>query len=462
MAHYDLLVLGGGSAGYAAANTAARGGAKVALLDGAEPLGGLCILRGCMPSKTLLHVAEVRHAATQARELGLDIPTVRNDMPAVAARKRRIIGEFASYRRKGLESGRFELIREHGRFTGPKSIACAQSGRELSAEHILVATGSRVAWPAIPGLREAKPWTSDDVLELEALPSACIVLGGGVVACELAQYLHRMGVQVTQIQRSPRLLSGENSSAAEALEKALRAEGMSLHVGTDLHEVSRVGDTFSARFSLTASRQELTVTAPALLNALGRQPNTGELALPVAGVETTRGGRIVADPLLRTSARGIYAAGDVTGPEEIVHVAILQGEIVAAQVLGKEPTPINYDHLTRIVFTDPAVARVGPTEAELAARGVDFLAAEFPFDDHGKSITMNALHGHVKLWATPTTGQLLAAECVGSQGGELIHSMAVAISLGATAQDLLRTHWYHPTLAEIWTYPLEEIADDVG
>ncbi|HTB64221.1 MAG TPA: FAD-dependent oxidoreductase, partial [Opitutales bacterium] len=186
--HFDFIVIGGGSAGYAAARTARDAGARVAVVDGAAELGGLCILRGCMPSKTLIYSAEVLHLAQQGALFGLKIPSAKADMAAIQARKRRIIADFADYRVQQLESGKFDLFRQRARFTGPREITLAD-GSVLTGSHFLVSTGSIISRPSLPGLDKVKALTSDEVLDLERLPESVIVLGGGVVACELAQFL---------------------------------------------------------------------------------------------------------------------------------------------------------------------------------------------------------------------------------------------------------------------------------
>jgi pyruvate/2-oxoglutarate dehydrogenase complex dihydrolipoamide dehydrogenase (E3) component len=163
----------------------------------------------------------------------------------------------------------------------------------------------------------------------------------------------------------------------------------------------------------------------------------------------------------RTSNPRIYAAGDVAGPHEIVHLAVMQGEVAAQHAAGRNPAPVNFDNMTGVVFTDPQVAAAGISLEEAKGRGIRTVVADYPFDDHGKSILMEAKYGYVKAWADRATGKVIGAECVGKDAGELIHAMAVAITLGATPADLLKVHWYHPTLSEIWSYPLEDLADEL-
>jgi len=454
--HFDFLAIGGGSAGFNAARAACRHSDRVAIVDGASALGGLCILRGCMPSKTLLHVADVLHQARQSAQLGLRIPEAAADMPAVLARKRRIIGEFADFRRQQLEAGPFTLLRSHARFIGPNELTL-NDGTHLTADRILIGTGSQVAWPAIPGLRESKPWTSDEVLELDFVPESVIVLGGGVVACELAQYLARIGARVIQIQRARQLLKTAGPQASAAVARALRADGVDLFTDTQLRRVSFDGSHFEALFEHQG--RETLVRARHCLNALGRTPNTSALGLDAAGIETFPGGRIRTDSFQRTTNPAVYAAGDCAGPHEIVHVAIQQAEVAVRHAFGLPAQPVDNDNTLSVVFTDPQLASVGLSRAHLAAAGRAFVEASYPFDDHGKSILMEAKIGQVEVWAAPGSGRLLGAEIVGPDAGELIHIFSVALAANLTASDLLRAPWYHPTLAEILTYPLEELVE---
>ncbi|MEM8549541.1 MAG: FAD-dependent oxidoreductase [Verrucomicrobiota bacterium] len=454
--HFDFIVIGGGSAGYAAARTARETRERVAIVDGSETLGGLCILRGCMPSKTLIYSAEVLHLAKLADKFGLDIPQASVDMAKLHQRKLSTIGEFADYRQEQLLSERFTLFRSHARFTGPKEITLTD-GTILTADAFLISTGSSVAWPNVPGLKEAQPWTSDDILELDTLPESVIVLGGGVVASELAQFLNRVGAKVTQIQRSPNILKEASTEAAQVVETVFREEGINLITDTALKRIEKIDTGYRVVFDHQGL--ETVREAQHLFNALGRRPNTSELGLDVAGVELKPSGHIVTHDWQQTTNPAVYAAGDVAGPHEIVHVAIMQGEVAARHATGREVEPVNYDSLISVVFTDPQIGYAGLPEKELQARGIDYATAEYPFDDHGKSILMEAKHGYVKVHAEKGTGRLLGAEVVGKDGSELIHSLGVGVALGATAEHLLKTHWYHPTLSEIWSYPLEDVLE---
>jgi pyruvate/2-oxoglutarate dehydrogenase complex dihydrolipoamide dehydrogenase (E3) component len=454
--HYDFIIVGGGSAGYAGARGARETLPRVAVVDGASELGGLCILRGCMPSKTLLYAAEVLHLARQGALFGLDIPSARADLGALQARKRRLIAEFAQDRVAQLESGRFDLFRQRARFTGPREITLAD-GRVLTAGRFLIATGSVISRPPVPGLESVQALTSDDVLMLDRAPESVLVLGGGVVACELAQFLQRVGSRVTLIQRSPQLLKEYSPEAAAVVAQALRDDGMEILTGTQLEKIEPLAGG-GARVIFSQNGARVVREAAALFNALGRRPATHDLGLEAAGIAPAPSGHIPTDEFQRTRNPAIYAAGDCAGPHEIVHVAVLQGETAARHAGGRPTAPVNYDHLVKIVFTDPQIAVAGRSEKELRERSVPYVTASHPFGDHGKAMLMEARRGYVKIFARRPDGLILGAECAGHDAAELIHALAVALPLSATVHDLLRAHWYHPTLSEIWTYPLEDCA----
>ena len=451
---YDVVVIGGGSAGYAAARVAADSGAQVAIVD-KGPLGGLCILRGCMPSKTLLRSSDLISLMKRAREFGLNARDISPDMAAVNDRKRALVDEFAEYRIGQLNSPRFKLIPGRARFVSPHSL---RVGTEtISGRRFVIAVGSAVSRIPVPGLEETGYLTSDDVLELRELPGSVIVLGGGAVAAELGQFLCRMGVRTTLIQRNSQLLSGFDSDMALPVETRLREEGMQVYTDTRLQRVSRTGDRATVRF--LQGNESRTVTADAVFNALGRTPDLAGLALERAGVEVSDGS-ITANDRMQTSEEHIFAAGDCVGPYEIVHIAVLQGEVAGHNASGGKPgKTIDYRLRTSVVFTDPQVASVGPTERECREQRIAYHSAEYPFGDHGKSMVMGETHGAVKILCHPKSGELIAGHITGPDASELIHELAAVIYFRGTVFDLLRIPHYHPTLAEIITYPAEELAE---
>ena len=280
----------------------------------------------------------------------------------------------------------------------------------------MVATGSTIAVPEIPGLVDVPFWTSDHILDLDFLPSRILVLGGGIVACELAQFLRRSGSEVVMIQRSPKLLKEASIEASTVVEEQLRREGIEIYTETKIQQISHAKDAFSVVFEQAG--ETITLEAPHLLNALGRKPATDGLGLAQAGVELNAKGQITCNDMQQTSNPRVYACGDVSGPHEIVHVAILQAEMAGRHATGRPSEPVSYDTLLGVMFTDPQIGQVGLSEAELTERGIDYIAADYPFDDHGKSILMKAKAGYVKIMASRETGQVLGAECVGKDAGD--------------------------------------------
>jgi len=456
---YDLAVIGGGSGGYAAARTAVAEGLKTVVIEGGDEVGGLCILRGCMPTKALLYASEVAHLARQASTWGVEIPEVRIDLAKAMARKDEMIREFADYRREQLTDGRFQFIRDTASFEDAHTLRLA-GGDRLTARHFIISTGSRISPSPIPDLDAVDCLTSDAALKLTQLPESIIVLGGGPIALEFAQFFARFGVKTTVIQRSPQLLKTFDADAAQALTEALEHEGIRVLAGTRLLSASRTNAGKTVRFAHEG--REIEISAEEIFNGLGRSPNTGTLNLEGIGVELESSGHIKTSPEMRTTAPHIYAAGDCAGPHEVVHIAIQQGEIAAHNIARPDrPKTIDYRVISSIVFTDPQAAQVGLTEREATSRGIPFLADSYPFDDHGKSLIMEARHGFVKLIAHKETGEILGGACVGPMGGDLLHEIIVAMQARMTVRQLAETPHYHPTLAEIWTYPAEELADRI-
>jgi pyruvate/2-oxoglutarate dehydrogenase complex dihydrolipoamide dehydrogenase (E3) component len=455
---FDLAVIGGGSAGYAAARTGCDAGLRVAVLEGGAEVGGLCILRGCMPTKALLYASEVLHLCRQAGTWGIRNEDTGFNFARVMARKDALIKEFADYRQQQLTDKRFEFIRAQARFTDPHTLALS-TGRTLTAKSFVIATGSVVSPAPLEELNETGFITSDDALALKRLPRSLIVLGGGLVAVELAQFFARFGVKVTLVQRSEHLLKEFDTDAAEEVEKVFRREGIDLFTKTQLVGAKRRGDLKEVSFR--HGGEVVRVAAEEILFALGRVPETAALGLEAAGVKTEDGG-IVTNDKMQTSVPHVFAAGDCTGPHEIVHIAIQQGEIAAHNIAHPfTARRIDYRLLVSVVFTEPQVARVGLTEKEAAARNLICLCAKYPFNDHGKSLIMEAKDGFVKLLANPATGEIVGGACVGPVGGELIHEIVAAMHKRMTVQELAAMPHYHPTLAEIWTYPAEELAGQI-
>lgn len=455
---HDVIVIGGGSAGYAAARTARDAGADVAIVD-QGPLGGLCILRGCMPTKAILRSAEVAALLRRAKEFGLSPVSVQADLSAIVDRKDRLVREFADYRIEQLRDPRLTLYQSPAVFRSPHEMTAGDI--VLSAGSFILATGSRPSEVPVPGLAQAGYFTSDTILDLRTQPGSLIVLGGGAVALELGQFFARLGTRVTILQRGRTLLSEMDEDVGRALEAALIDEGIEVVTGAQLLCVTH--DAAGRTVWVMKDGRERSYVGGEILQALGRQPNIEGLRLDLAEV-TVDGGRIVVDGAMRTSQAHIYAVGDVNDVTPIVHLAIQQGEMAAYNATHPGRPVKEFDHRldAEVVFTDPQVAVVGLNEAVCRSRGIPYLTASYPFADHGKALCLGTTQGFVKLLCVPQTGELLGAQIVGPEAGELIHELIAVMYYHGTAADLLRMPHYHPTLAEIVTYPAESIVERLG
>ncbi|MDB6154684.1 MAG: putative Dihydrolipoyl dehydrogenase, component of pyruvate and 2-oxoglutarate dehydrogenase [Chthoniobacteraceae bacterium] len=461
---YDFVVIGGGSAGYAGAATAAQLGLRTVVIESGEEVGGLCILRGCMPSKALLESARRAESIRRAGEFGLMAEYYGPDGPMIQARKRVLVTEFAEHRRGQLQSGRFDFVRGKARFTDSHSleVTLMEGGtRRITGRAFLVATGSEVNHVIVPGLDETGSWDSDEVLNSAHIPKSVIVLGGGAIALEFASFYAGIGSAVTVLQRGPHLLKEVDVDVSEALREGLEKHGIRVFCKTALVGVERHGAVKRVTFYKDGERQ--TAEAEEIIYALGRRPMTEGFGLEEAGVKL-KDCAIEVNERQQSSHEHIFAAGDVCGPFEVVHIAIQQGEMAArnaARLLGLRADAwemMDYKQNLFVVFTHPEVAVTGLTEHEAAARGVDIVTASYPFADHGKSLVRGETDGFVKLLCARDSRQILGAAVIGPAASELIHEVAVALHFGAKAGDLARVPHYHPTLSEIWLYPAEELA----
>ncbi|MGE3151439.1 MAG: NAD(P)/FAD-dependent oxidoreductase [Nitrospiraceae bacterium] len=450
---HDVIVIGGGSAGYAAARTARDAGATVGIVDHG-PLGGLCILRGCMPSKAILRSAEIAALMRRAKEFGLEPVPVRADLSAIVDRKNRLVQEFAKDRIEALKDRRFMLYQERAMFTSPHEVRAG--GHVLTARSFIIATGSMSCDVLIPGLEESGYETSDSILDLREQPASLVILGGGAVATEFGQFFARIGTRVTILQRGEHLLSDFDSEVGRTVETAFRHEGIEVHLGCEVTRVTRQGGASLIEFEQAGRVRS--VTGERILQALGRKANIAGLNLEAAGV-AVREGRLVLDEEMRTSQPHIFAVGDVNDLNPIVHIAIQQGEIAGYNATHPTAVPKRVDNRLNsdVIFTDPQVAAVGLSETACRRSGISYLVASHPFADHGKALCSGQTQGFVKLLCQPRSGQVLGAQIVGPEAGELVHELAAVMYYRGTVHDLLRIPHYHPTLAEIVTYPAEEL-----
>jgi pyruvate/2-oxoglutarate dehydrogenase complex dihydrolipoamide dehydrogenase (E3) component len=464
---FDVVIVGGGSAGYAAARTASGLGASVALIEGGEKVGGLCILRGCMPSKALLESAHRWHAIERAGEFGLVAKAIEVEMPEIQARKQKLIGGFADYRREQLDTGKFTFLRGRASFLdGHALLLEGKDGADLiTASTFIVATGSVIQRVPVPGLWETGCWTSDTALETKTIPKRLAVLGGGIIAVELGQFFARVGSKTTVLQRSDRLVRLYDPDVSAELERALGAEGMDVVTGVKILEVSASGGEKKIVYQRGEKKAELVVDE--ILYAMGRVPALEGLKVENAGVEIVKG-RLKTDDTMATSVPHVFGAGDVVGIHEVVHIAIQQGECAARNAVrlvrggSGDVERIDYRLKASVTFTDPEIGAVGLNESEAKEAGIDFLTAQYPFRDHGKAMIGGYEFGFVKILAEKTRGEIIGATIIGPHASDMIHELIAVMYYHGTVQQLAAIPHYHPTLGEIVTYPAEELAEKLA
>jgi pyruvate/2-oxoglutarate dehydrogenase complex dihydrolipoamide dehydrogenase (E3) component len=466
MDSYDFVVIGGGSAGFFAAETAARLGVKSVCIEGGEELGGLCILRGCMPSKTLIESANRFLSFRRAEEFGLSAGHLAFNAEAIISRKRKLIGEFAGYRAQQLTAGDFELKRGQAAFLDPFHVKVRLrdgAEQEIEGKTFLISTGSVLNTVELPGLEKAGYLHSDLALDAENIPRSLTILGGGAIALEFAHFYNALGTSVTILQRSKQVIKEVDHDLATALVDAFERRGINVICGTKIKaaELTKTGKRI--RYEKDGAEQIL--DSEEIFYALGRKPDIESVALQKAGIKTGENGSVAVNRKMQTSQPHIFAAGDVTALHEIVHIAIYQGEIAARNahklLNGKSLEPIDYRLRLFAMFTEPQLAVVGISERQAEKQGLAVRVARYPFDDHGKSMIRGETEGFVKLVADAGNGEILGGAVVGPEASELIHEIVVAMYFRATAKVLSKIPHYHPTLSEIWTYPAEELAGDV-
>jgi len=431
--HYDLLILGGGSAGFAAAIKAADLGARVAMVEGGT-LGGTCVNVGCIPSKTLLRAAAAQHGRVAHGFRGIATTDGAPDWPTVRAEKDALVAELrrSKYWNVLRAYPAITLFEERATFRSPREVRLA-SGRALTAGKIVVATGAS-AWAApIPGLGAAGYLDSTGAMALERLPESLLVIGASAVGLELGQLFARLGVPVTVLEAEPRVVPAEDSDIGAALGDYLRSEGLELHTDVRIDRVDRDGAGYAVAFH--ASRETRTARAAQLLVATGRRANTAGLALDRLGVRLGPKGEIVVNELLQTTQPDIYAAGDVIGEPMFVYVAAYAGALAAENALTGQAR--RYD-----------VASVGLTELEARARGIEPLAAKVPLEHVARARAARDTRGFIKLVADARTKRLIGAHLLAAEAGEIVTEAALAIKLGLTIDDLAATFHPYLTLSE--------------
>jgi len=448
MPDYDVIVLGGGSAGTAAGRAAAMAGARTAVVNDGE-LGGLCILRGCMPTKAMLASAHVLHEAkrTEAFGVGLEGRVVPH-FDRIMARKDRLVERFKRAKIAGIEAQDYELLQGRASFEPGGGVAV--NGRVLTARRYVIATGSAPQAPPVHGLEDAPYLTSDDVMKLDTAPASLVVYGAGPIGLELAQFFARIGTEVLLVARLPLLHHFDLDCGAE-LARVLSSEPrLELAVPSTLVEVQRQGAGVRVRVESQGETRDH--RADALLIATGRRAALDGLGLEHIGL-TADGGRLRHDAAMRTDNPDIFAAGDATGAFQILHLANQEGTVAGANAAGASPEhTMDYRLKMSVVFTDPPFAHVGLTGSEIEsdqARGREIVTSSVAFPQTGRAITMEVEHGLWKLVIDRSTCEILGSAILGPRADDLIHLIALMMYYGGTIHDVSRLPWYHPTLAEV-------------
>ena len=441
----DLIVLGGGSAGFAAAIRAGELGARVTLVEGGT-LGGTCVNVGCVPSKTLLRAADVRQRAAQHGFEGLGTTTTALDWPRLLAQKDALVASLRRDKYERVLAAHSRVTLRHGRACLNPDGSVSIDGGTLRAERLILTVGASPWAPPIPGLAESGYLTSAEALSLASVPTSLIVLGGGSVGLELAQLFARVGARVTILEALPRLLPAEDDEVASELAALLREEGLDIRTGVSVTGVGR-GRRGSELTIATDGRSE-TIAGEALLVATGRRANTNGFGLRGAGIALGPKGEIVVDEFLRTSRAGVYAAGDAIGDPMFVYVAAYGGYLAAENALGSTPQRYDLTALPRVTFTDPQVASVGFTEADARQDGLDPIVARLPMSYVPRALAAHDTRGFITLIADRATRRLIGAQILATDAGEMIAEPTLALKHGLSVTDLATAFHPYLTLAE--------------
>ena len=448
MATFDVIVIGGGPAGYVCAIRCAQLGLTTAVVE-REKLGGVCVNIGCIPTKALLHSAYILNTVKHgAKDLGIETGEVKADY-GVAMRRSRKVSEQNS---RGVES----LMKKH-KITVLKGDGTLLKGRKVqvagethsATKAVVIATGSRTKGIPQIGLEidKATVISSDEALFLERTPASIAIVGAGAVGCEFADIFNAFGSQVTLIEALPRILPLEDAEASDALAKAFRKRGITMHAGAKVTKATVSKD--KAVLEMEVAGKSLSVEAEKVLMAAGRAVNTETLGLAEAGVQLTERGFVKVDPAtLETSAPGVYCIGDVAGPPMLAHKGSREGVHVAEIVAGHQPRPIDYRNVPSVTYCHPEVASVGLSEQDAKAKGLEIKVGRFPFSANGRARTAGETDGFVKIVRDAKYGEIVGAHIVGSHASELIHELVVAKTNEYTVEEVDLAIHAHPTLSE--------------
>lgn len=437
-----LVIVGGGSAAFAAAIRATELGASATIINDRLPIGGTCVNVGCVPSKTLLRAAEAHHRAGCHAFAGIESHSRIADFGAVIRQKRELVEQLrqAKYMDVVAPLSGVNLVEGRARIVAPDAVEV--NGERITGDRVLLATGVAPFVPSIPGLEETGFLTNESLFELDELPESLVVLGGRYVALECAQMVARFGARVTILQRSDRILPTESPDITDALTAYLREEGIEVVTGVTTRCVRREGGQAVVEGVVDGRARKF--TASHILAATGRRPNTADMGLEEIGVKLDDHGFVVVDDCLRTSAPGVYAAGDVIGDPEFVYTAAYEGSLAAENAVTSGDRSRDYTALPWVVFTDPQVAGVGLDEEQAKERGIDAEVATLPLSHVPRSLVARDTRGFIKLIRDRATDRLVGGRILAPEGSELLMEIALAIRFGITVEQIRSS--FHPYL----------------
>lgn len=446
---YDAIIIGSGQGGKPLAIAFAKSGWRTALIERSY-IGGTCINYGCTPTKTMFNSARVAYLTRRSAEYGVHAGPVSVNMAEVRKRKQAVVESFRDGGLKNVKStDNLDLLEGDASFTGPNALAVKMtdgSARAITSDRIFINTGGRPARPEIEGLSNLSYLDSTSIMELDELPGHLLVLGGGYIGLEFGQMFRRYGSEVTIIQRGGQLLNREDSDVADEVAKLLRDDGITVLLSSEATSVEQNNGRLN--LSVRTPDGERTLTGTHLLAAAGRVPNTDELGLSAAGVETDKHGYIKVNDRLETNVAGIYALGDVKGGPQFTHISYDDFRIVRANLLEGGDATVDDRLVPYTVFIDPQLGRVGLTEAEARTRGLNIRVAKLPMNRVARAIEMSETRGFIKVLVDAGTRQILGCAVLGVEGGELMAMIEIAM-MGRLPYTVLKEAIFaHPTLAE--------------
>jgi pyruvate/2-oxoglutarate dehydrogenase complex dihydrolipoamide dehydrogenase (E3) component len=458
---YDAIVIGAGQAGPSLAVRLAGAGLRTALIE-REHLGGTCVNDGCIPTKTLLASARAAHVARHGADFGVRVPEgVRVDMKAVKERKDRVVNQSILNLTSWIEgTPGLSLIRGHARFVAPHALDVA--GEVLEAPKIFINVGGRAVLPDWPGLNPADVLTNTSMMQLDTLPEHLLVIGGSYIGLEFAQMYRRFGAQVTVLEAAERLIAQEDADVSREVQALLEAEGVKFHLSVRDARASTAGAPRDGgtplRLSFDCSHARQGVQASHVLAAIGRRPNTDDLGLAQAGIQTDARGFIRVDEQLQTSVAGVWALGDANGHGGFTHTAYNDFEIVAGNLLDGQTRRVGDRIRAYGLFTDPPLARVGMNEAQARASGRRVLGATLPMARVGRARERGETAGFMKVLVDAASERILGATLLGIEADEAVHVLLTAMSAGISYKELQRTVFIHPTVGELLPSLLAKLA----